>query len=58
MVLHPVLGLAAIAFVVLGLVASLVATGVLVQVVVSSRRERLARHQSLRTYYGRLSLSH
>ena len=39
----------------LTLVASL---GVVVREVARNRRVRLARHQSVRTYYGRLALHH
>jgi hypothetical protein len=48
----------AVAVLAVGLVASVVAAGVLVRFVVSNRHERLARHQSVRTYDGRMALSH
>jgi len=46
--------LAAVAYVVLAvaLVTGIVAIGVITTFVVSNRRERLARHESVRTYYG------
>ncbi|MFC7493897.1 MULTISPECIES: hypothetical protein [unclassified Nocardioides] len=48
----------AIAFIVLATIVGVVALGALVSVVASSRKERLARHESLRTYYRGLVASH
>lgn len=48
----------AVAFVVLAALASLAALAVLVTEVGSHRRTRVARHESVRRYYGRLVLSH
>lgn len=58
MVLSPTLAAIGLAVVVFGLIASVVATGVLVEFVVSNRRDRLARHESVRTHYRRLMLTH
>lgn len=48
----------ALVFVALAAVASVVALGVLGEFVVRNRRVRLARHESIRTYYVGLALSH
>jgi hypothetical protein len=48
----------AVVFLVLAAVASVVALGVVAEFVVRNRRTRLARHQTIRTYYRGLSLSH
>ena len=48
----------AVAFLVLGLAAAAVAVGVLTGLVARHRRTRLARHESIRTYYRGLALSH
>lgn len=48
----------AVVFVVVASVAAVVALGVIGQFVVSNRRVRLARHQSVRAYYGGLALPH
>ncbi len=46
-------------FFVLAGLAALLAVAAVVDVVVASRRTRLARHQSVRSYYGRrLALTH
>ncbi len=42
----------------IALLGALLSVGVLARVVVSNRQVRLARHQSRRTYYGRLALHH
>ena len=47
-----------IGFFVLAAVAGLLAVGAVVDLVVSNRRTRLASRQSVRRYYGGLSLSH
>ncbi|WP_151081524.1 hypothetical protein [Nocardioides cynanchi] len=47
------LGVLVLAAIALGL-----AVGMGVQVVTSHRRVRLARHQTMRTYYGRAALHH
>ncbi|GAA1132237.1 hypothetical protein [Nocardioides aquiterrae] len=48
----------AVAFVVLAAVASVVALGVVGELLVRNRRVRLARHQTIRAYYRGLALSH
>ncbi|WP_158305646.1 MULTISPECIES: hypothetical protein [unclassified Nocardioides] len=47
-----------VAFIVFGLIASVVAIAVLGEFVVSNRRDRLARHGSVRTHYRRLVITH
>lgn len=47
-----------IGFFVLAAVAGLLAVAAVADLVVSNRRTRLATHQSIRHYYGGLSLSH
>lgn len=47
-----------IGFFVLAAVAGLLAVAAVVDLVVGSRRIRLARRQSVRRYYGGLSLGH
>jgi hypothetical protein len=42
----------------LAALALVLSLGVVAEAVVSTRRDRLARHQSMRTYYGRLALHH
>jgi sulfite exporter TauE/SafE len=42
----------------LGTVASLVAVSVLADFVLSNRRDQLGRHESVRTHYRRLVLTH
>ncbi len=58
MVFYSTLGAFGIAFVVFGILASVVAIGVLVDFVVSNHRDRLAHHESVRTHYRRLVLTH
>ena len=48
----------AVVFVVLASVAAVVALGMIAEFVVSNRRVRLARQQSVRSYYGGLALHH
>lgn len=48
----------AVVFVVLAAVAGVVALGLIGRLLVSNRRVRLARHQSVRAYYGGLALPH
>lgn len=54
MITYPFLGAIATVFVVIGVLASLVAVGVLTNFFVTQRRDRLARHETLRTHYRRL----
>jgi hypothetical protein len=54
MVLYPGLAVAAIVFVVVGALAALLSVAALTRFVTTNRQVRLARHQSLRAYYGRL----
>ena len=42
----------------LAAVALVLSLGVVATAVVRNRRVRLSRHQSMRTYYGRLALHH
>lgn len=58
MISSPFLGDVAMVIVIVGIVASLVAVGVLAQFFVSERRDRLARDESLRTHYRRLVATH
>lgn len=58
MVLYPALGSFAVAFVVFGVLATLVAVSILVDFFLSNRRDRLAHHESMRTHYRRLVLTH
>lgn len=48
----------ALAFVVLAAVASLGALAVVGEVVLRNRRTRLARHESMRTYYRGIAFTH
>lgn len=48
----------AITFLVIAGVAIVAALAVMTDFVVGNRRTRVARHESIRTYYGRLALSH
>ena len=48
----------AIAFITVAGLAIVLALAVMTDVVVGNRRTRVARHESIRTYYGRLALSH
>jgi hypothetical protein len=58
MISYTFLAPVAMAFIVFGVLASLVALGVLTEFFVSNRRERLARQESARTHYRRLVLTH
>ena len=58
MQLYPHLAAEALVLVVVALVAGLVALGTIGTLVVTNRRTRLARQESLRTYYRGLVLSH
>jgi hypothetical protein len=57
-VITPLGSFMIIAFLVLGTVAAIVAAGVLVQFVASNRKVRLARHESIPTYYRGLAAAH
>ena len=57
-VITPLGSFMIIAFLVLGVVASIVALGVLTQFVVSNRKVRLARRESIPTYYRGLAATH
>ena len=48
----------AIAFLVVAAVAAVVSVAVIGQFVVTNRRARLARHESIRSYYGGFALTH
>lgn len=48
----------AVVFVVLAAAASVLAVGVVADFVLRNRRTRIARHESVRTYYRGLALSH
>jgi type II secretory pathway component PulK len=56
--LYPHLAAEVTVLLVLAVVAGLVALGTIGTLVVTHRRTRLARHQSMRTYYRGLVLSH
>ena len=56
-VVSPIVLAFAIAFLVVGTLTAVVAVGVLTRFVVTNRKERLARHESVRTYY-RAALIH
>jgi len=56
-VITPLGSFMIIAFIVLAVAAAIVAVGVLTQFVVANRRTRLARHESMRTYYGAFTLT-
>ena len=56
--LYPGLAPYAVTFLVLALVAAVVSLAVVGDVVVRNRRVRLARHESIPTYYRALVLSH
>ena len=58
MVFYSALGWFGVAFVVFGLLATLVAVSVLVDFFLSTRRDRLAHHESVRAHYRRLVLTH
>ena len=57
-VITPLGSFMIIAFLVLGTVSAIVAAGVLVQFVASNRKVRLARHESIPTYYRGLAATH
>jgi hypothetical protein len=57
-VITPLGSFMIIAFIVLGVVAALVSLGVIAQVVASNRKVRIARHESVGTYYRSLALTH
>ncbi|MEP9364180.1 hypothetical protein ABLE68_14535 [Nocardioides sp. CN2-186] len=57
-VITPLGSFMIIAFLVLGTVAAIVSAGVLVQFVASNRKVRLARHESIPTYYRGLAATH
>jgi hypothetical protein len=58
MVLDSSLEAVAVAFVVLGILASIVSVGVLARLAVGHRRERQARQESIRTHRRRLVTTH
>ena len=55
---HTALAVFAYTVVAIGVLASVVAIGVIAEFVVSNRRERLARHQSIGSYYRELATTH
>jgi hypothetical protein len=57
-VITPLGSVLIISFIVLAVAASLVSLAVLTQFVASNRRVRLARHESVGTYYRGLALTH
>lgn len=57
-VITPLGSVLIISFIVLAIAASLVSLAVLTQFVASNRRVRLARHESVGTYYRGLALTH
>ena len=56
--LYPGLAPYALTFLGLAVVAAVVSLAVVADVVVRNRRDRLARHESIPTYYRALVLSH
>ena len=44
---------AAVTVLVLAIIGAVVSTGVIARTVVTTRRERVSRQESIRTYYGR-----
>ena len=54
---HTALAVFAYAVVAIAVIASVVAVGVIADFVVSNRRERLARRESIGTYYRELAFS-
>lgn len=59
MVFYSTLGAFALAFVIFGTAASLLALATLADVLVSNHRDRVARHESVRAYYHhRLAPTH
>lgn len=57
MISYPFLGVVAMVFITVGLLAAAVSVGVLIEFSVRNRRDRLARHESLRTHYRRVVLT-
>lgn len=57
MISYPFLGVVAMVFIAVGLLAAAVSVGVLIEFFVRNRRDRLARHESLRTHYRRVVLT-
>jgi hypothetical protein len=57
-VITPLGSVLIISFIVLAVAASLVSLAVLTEFVASNRRVRLARHESVGTYYRGLALTH
>jgi hypothetical protein len=49
---------ALLAVLVLGIVATVVSLGVIAEFVATNHRARVARHESIRTYYHRIALTH
>lgn len=47
-----------VAFAALAVVGLVVAVAAVTEFVVSNRKVRVSRHESMRSYYGRLALSH
>ncbi|MFA6574621.1 MAG: hypothetical protein WCS84_04310 [Nocardioides sp.] len=46
------------AFVVFALIVAAVSLGAIADLAVRNHKTRVSRHESIRTYYGRLTLSH
>ncbi len=57
MISSPYLGVVAMVFIAVGILAAAVAVGVLIEFFARNRRDRLARHESMRTHYRRLVLT-
>jgi hypothetical protein len=57
-VITPLGSFMIIAFIVLAVAASLVSLAVITQFVASNRKARLARHESVGSYYRGLALTH
>lgn len=57
MISYPILGVVAMVFVVVGILAAAVSVGVLIEFFVRNRRDRLAHQESMRTHYRRLVLT-
>ena len=56
--ISPVFVGLAVALIVLAVIAAVFAVGVVADFVVTNRRDRLARHQSVRAYYRGAALTH
>jgi predicted dinucleotide-utilizing enzyme len=54
----PIIFVLAITYLAFAAVVAVVSVGAIADVVLSSRRTRLARHESIRTYYGGHALTH